>query len=69
MFETMACSSKLVEPMMIVGLLEARVEAPAETAGMRQRRGQRGQDSGGEEAGETHEGHLFVVGVSPGVSW
>ena len=34
MFDTMACSSKLVEPMMIVGLLEAWLDAPAETAGM-----------------------------------
>ena len=33
MFDTMACSSKLVEPMMMVGLLEDRFDAPAETAG------------------------------------
>ena len=33
MFDTMACSSKLVEPMMMVGLLEASLDAPAATTG------------------------------------
>ena len=35
MFDTMACSSKLVDPMMMVGLLaELLTEAPADRVGM-----------------------------------
>ena len=41
MFETMACSSKLVEPMMIVGLLDALVEAPGGHGRNGEGRGQR----------------------------
>ena len=69
MFETMACSSKLVEPMMIVGLLDALVEAPAETAGMASVAASAVRTPAARKRVRRMEGTFFIVGVPPDVWW
>ena len=63
MFETIACSSKLVEPITIVGLLLA-AEAGADAAGIASvaaRAVRPAKAPAARERVETHGGHPFVV--------
>ena len=67
MFDTMACSSKLVEPMMIVGLLDALVEAPAVTAGTASVAARAVRIPAVRKRVRRMGGTFFVVGVPPDV--